>query len=125
MKKLTKSDIDEIMEKCIKLARRKPPEFFSIKKMRRFEGSCNWTDIEIDPRRTFIGTSIHECVHYLFPKWCETQVLYAESRILNQADNLDLTQFLKYLSLKLYKTELCKCLLATKKKKSQKPLKRK
>ena len=125
MEKLRKEDIDQIMERCISLARRKPPEFFNFKKMKGNWGTCNWTDIELDPRSTILGTGIHECVHYIFPKWCETQVLYAESRILNRANSFDLARFLKYLSLKLYKTELYKYILNSKEKKKSKPFKTK
>jgi len=104
MEKLRNKDINQIMSKCINLARRKPPEFFNFKKMKSW-GRCNWLDIAIDPRSTILGTGIHECIHYLFPNWCETQVLYAESRILNRAKTFDLAKFLKHLSVKIYKTE--------------------
>ena len=125
MKKLGKKEIDKIVKRCISLARRKPPEFFNFKKMKKNWGTCNWTDIELDPRSTILGTGIHECVHYLFPDWCETQVLYAESRILNQANSFDLAIFLKYLSIKIYKTELYKHILNTKTKKKSKTFKAK
>lgn len=124
MKKLRKGDIDKIMEKCISLARRKPAEFFNLRKMKCW-GSCNWVDIELDPRSSILGTGIHECIHYIFPKWCETQVLYAESRVLNQAENFDLARFLKYLSLKLYKTELYKYISNSKKPRKPKSLTKK
>lgn len=122
MEKLRNKDIDQIMSKCINLARRKPPEFFNFRKMKSW-GRCNWLDIAIDPRSTILGTGIHECVHYLFPTWCETQVLYAESRILNRAKTFDLAKFLKHLSVKIYKTEKCKSISLSKSKKKSKPFK--
>lgn len=117
MKKLKKYQLNQIHEKCLNLVRRKPPEFFLFKKMRGFQGSCNWDDIEIDPRGDFISTAYHECVHYLYPDWSETQVLYTESRLINSLSLLDITRFLKYLAIKLYKAELQKNMLKKKAKK--------
>lgn len=108
MKALTKKQIVQIHEKCVNLVKRKPPEFFKLKKMNKFEGSCNWTDLEIDYRRELLSTSYHECVHYLFPEYSETMVKYIEKRIVNVCDTLDLAYFLKILSNKLYKSELQK-----------------
>jgi hypothetical protein len=115
MKKLTKKQIEEIHEKCVKLVKRKPAEFFKLKKMNKFEGSCNWTDLEIDYRRELLSTAYHECVHYLFPDYSESMVKYIESRIVNVCDALDLAYFLKILSNKLYKSELQKRISNTKK----------
>jgi hypothetical protein len=118
MKKLTKRQLTQIHNRCLNLIRRKPPTFFIFKKMRGFDGSCNWTDIEIDPRTNLISTAYHECVHYLYPDWCETQVLYTESRLMNTLSVLDITKFLKYLAIKIYQGELKK--LAKRKKKKKK-----
>jgi hypothetical protein len=115
MKSLTKKQIEEIHEKCVKLVKRKPAEFFNLRKMNKFEGSCNWTDLEIDYRRELLSTAYHECVHYLFPDYSETMVKYIESRIVNVCDALDLAYFLKILSSKLYKSELQKRVSNTKK----------
>jgi hypothetical protein len=109
MKTLTKKEIVEIHEKCVRLVKRKPAEFFQLKKMYKYEGSCNWTDLEIDYRRELLSTAYHECVHYLFPEYSETMVKYVESRIVNVCEPLDLAYFLKILSNKLYKSELEKC----------------
>jgi hypothetical protein len=115
MKKLTKKQIEEIHEKCVKLVKRKPAEFFKLKKMNKFEGSCNWTDLELDYRRELLSTAYHECVHYLFPDYSESMVKYIESRIVNVCEPLDLAYFLKILSNKLYKSELQKQISDTKK----------
>ena len=120
MKKLTKRQLVQIHNRCINLIRRKPPSFFIFKKMRGFDGSCNWTDIEIDPRTNLISTAYHECVHYLFPDWSETQVLYAESRLINSLSVLDITFFLKHLAIKLYKGEVQKIISEKRKKKKKK-----
>ncbi len=105
MKKLGKVQIQKLYDRCLSLVRRKPPEFFLFKKMRKWNGSCNWTDIELDPRRDFISTAYHECIHYVEPDWSETQVLYAESRMRNALSYLDQAKFLKNISIKLYKSE--------------------
>lgn len=88
--------------------------------MRKYEGSCNWTDIEIDPRTNLLSTAYHECVHYLYPDWSETQVLYTESRLINSLSVLDIAFFLKHLATKLYKGEVQKVILEKAKKKKKK-----
>jgi hypothetical protein len=105
MKKLGKIKIQKLYERCLNLVRRKPPEFFLFKKMRGFQGSCNYTDIEIDPRGDFISTAYHECIHYVEPDWSESQVVYAESRMRNILSYLDQAKFLKNISIKIYKSE--------------------
>ena len=83
-------------------------------------GFCHWDWIEIDPRKEFLQTSIHECIHFLRPDWSESMVLYAESRIMNQASYLDLMEFIKCLSSKLYKKEKTKTISKSLKNKSLK-----
>ena len=98
----------EIHEKCVKLVKRKPAIFFNFKKMKKYEGICNWSDIEIDYRKEFIATSYHECVHYIFPDYSETMVKYIEKRIINTCTPLDIAYFAKLLTNKIYKSELQK-----------------
>jgi len=124
MKKLSDVKIQELYDKCLSLVRRKPPEFFLFKKMRGFQGSCNWDDIEIDPRGDFISTAYHECIHYIKPDWSESQVVYAESRMRNTLSYFDQARFLKYISIKLYKSELQRRNLTESKKKKSKKSKR-
>lgn len=120
MKKLTKKQVLDIHEKCLNLVKRKPPEFFQLKKMRRYQGSCNWTDIEIDYRTELLSTAYHECVHYLFPHFSESMVLYTEKRIVNVCDPFDISYFLKILANKLYKSEFQKYILKHQKNKKSK-----
>jgi hypothetical protein len=120
MAKLDKNKIQTLYERCLNLVRRKPCGFFIFKKMRGFDGSCNWDDIEIDPRGDFISTAYHECIHYIEPEWSETQVLYAESRMRNVLGYLDHAKFLKHISIKLYESELKRVRLAAKKKRKNK-----
>lgn len=115
MKKLTKKQIFEIHEKCVKLVKRKPAEFFNLKKMKKYEGSCNWTDIDLDYRGEILSTAYHECVHYLYPDFSEEKVAYIEKRIVNVCDSFEISYFLKLLANKLYKSELQKYILKDKK----------
>jgi hypothetical protein len=108
MKKLGKIRIKKLYKRCLNLARRKPPEFFSFKKMRGAHGYCNWTDLEFNPSGELLATAYHECIHYLEPEWSETQVMYAESRVINVLTFLEHALFLKHVSAKLYKSELQK-----------------
>jgi hypothetical protein len=108
MKKVTKKQILSIYEKCLSLVKNKPAEFFNFRKMKKTVGLCNWTDIELDYRKDVLPTAYHECIHYLFPDYSESYVLYLESRLMNSCDALDHSYFLKLLANKIYKSELQK-----------------
>lgn len=122
MKRMTLKDLNLIHNKCLNLVRRKPPNFFIFRKLGGYYGLCDYEKdvVELDHRRDVLRTAYHECVHYLYPEWCETQVLYVESRLVNVLSLFDITKFLKYLAIKLYKSELQKKFLQTKKKKRKK-----
>lgn len=121
MKRLTKKQLIQIHKKCINLIRRKPPTFFIFRKLGGYYGQCDYEKdvLEIDHRKDVIRTAYHECVHYLYPDWSETQVLYAESRLINTLSVLEITFFLKHLALKIYKGELQKLILEKTKKKKK------
>jgi hypothetical protein len=107
MFKITKKDITVIYNRCLNLIRRKPPEFLIFKKL----SICGWClyDEEclvIDHRKDLLRTAYHECVHYLYPDWSETKVLYVESRVINNVTILDNAKFLMHLSSKIYKSTL-------------------
>ena len=121
MEKLSKRDLEAIYNQCLRLVRRKPAEFFVFKKLRCC-GICSYDDdtILLDHRRSVISTAYHECIHYLYPEWSESRVLYTESRIINSISVLDTTLFLKYLSIKVYKAALINTLLEKKEKKKLK-----
>jgi hypothetical protein len=120
MEKLGKIKTKKLYNRCLNLARRKPPEFFSFKRMRGAHGYCNWTDLEFNPSGELLATAYHECIHYLEPDWSETQVLYAESRVKNIVSYLDHALFLKHISSKLYKSELQKHILNRPKRRKKK-----
>jgi hypothetical protein len=96
MEYLNKQDLQEIYKKCMKLIKKMPPGFIIFTKLQ----NCGWCIydediIEIDYRKDVIRTAYHECVHYLYPDWNETQVIYAESRLINNIPVLDTLLFLK------------------------------
>lgn len=107
MIRLNKKHITQIYEKCLNLIKKKPAGFVVFKKLKY----CGWCKpdediLEVDYRKDMLRTAYHECIHYLYPDWCETQVLYAESRLINNCSNLDNAKFLKHLSFKFYKSAL-------------------
>ena len=66
------------------LIKKSDSNFFKLKKLKGVMGYCEWeVGISLDYRKEFIATLIHECIHYLKPSWSETQVLYAEKRVIN------------------------------------------
>jgi hypothetical protein len=107
MSKITKKFAAHIYKQCLNLIRRKPPEFLVFKKLGIY-GWCLYDEdvLLIDHRKDLLRTAYHECIHYLYPEWSETQVLYAESRVINVASILDNTRFLMHLSAKGYKCAL-------------------
>ena len=116
MEKLTKKKLSLFHTRCLNLIRRKPPEFLVFKKL----GCFGWCDYEedmlaFDHRKSPIRTAYHECLHYLYPEWSETKVLRVESKMINNLSLLEITQFLKYLAIKLYKNELSKKLVKKRK----------
>jgi len=95
--KLSKEDCEVFYTKTVQLHENAEQNFFRLKKLRGVMGYCQWEDgIIIDYRKELIPTLIHECVHYLEPDWSESQVLYAEKRIIN---NLELPQIINILKL--------------------------
>jgi len=105
---------NNILKDIVRLVKSKPPSFFHIKKLRGYSGWCVWEDktngdhIQLDYRHCLFSTAIHECVHYLFPHWPETQVRYAEKRIINNVDTLSLSKLLLELTNKIYQCEFGK-----------------
>lgn len=134
MIKLNKSELQEMYERIMKLIKHKPAGFFSIKKMRKVMGLCFYGPADgsvydenvilVDYRREFVGTFLHELIHYLFPDQNETWVLYAEKRLLNYCSTFQIADFLRIVSNKLYKSELTRIYTKKIPKKTTKPLKK-
>jgi len=103
MSRLNQKHITEVYKKCLNLIRRKPAGFVVFKKL-RYYGWCKEAEdiLEVDHRKDMLRTAYHECIHYLYPDWSETQVLYAESRVVNNCSILENVKFLKCLSDKVY-----------------------
>jgi hypothetical protein len=109
--KLSKSEVQDLYTRALRLTKTKPPEFFNLRKMRGTVGLCYFTDIELDYRRDIIPTAFHELFHYLEPEWSETDIRYAESRVMNVCSALEIAVFMKHLSTKIYKCEMQKLIL--------------
>jgi hypothetical protein len=126
MEKLSKADVQSIYNQCYRLVKRKPPEFFIFEKL-KVCGLCIYDEdvIKLDHRKDVIRTAYHECVHYLYPNWSETKVIYTESRLINSVSILNTIKFMKIVLEKLYKSELYKILKESKNKNPQKNLKKK
>jgi len=118
MKRLTKKDVKTVYNRCLSLVRRKPAEFFIFKKL-KICGWCLYDEdaVVIDHRKDMLRTAYHELIHYLYPDWSESQVIYAESRVVNGVSILDNARFLKMLSVKTYECALIKERRARRKKK--------
>lgn len=102
MEHLSKKKCEILIKKCINLVKTQSLDFFVLKKLKGVMGYCYWDWIELDPRKEFLSTAIHECLHYIHPDWSESMVKYAESRIMNQVEYLKLMEFISSLSTKLY-----------------------
>lgn len=121
MKRLTKKDVADVYNRCLGLVRKKPPEFFVFSKLK----ICGWClydedKVVIDHRKDMLRTAYHECIHYLYPDWSESQVIYAESRVINATPISGNALFLKLLSAKVYKSALQKELQEQKTKRKKK-----
>jgi hypothetical protein len=94
--KLSKKDSLKLYNKIIHLIKKSNLDFFKLKKLKGVMGYCEWDDgIIIDYRKEFIPTLIHECIHFLEPTWSETQVLYAEKRVVNSITPNQVIKLLK------------------------------
>jgi hypothetical protein len=94
--KLSKKDSIKLYYKIVSLIRESEPGFFKFKKLKGAMGYCEWEDgIIIDYRRELMPTLIHECIHYIYPEWSESQVLYAEKRVINTISGAQVINILK------------------------------
>jgi hypothetical protein len=126
MERLTKKKLSMYHTRCVNLIRRKPSDFLVFKKLGIF-GWCLYDEdvLLVDHRKSPIRTAYHECLHYLYPEWSETKVLRVESKMINKLSMLEIAQFMKYVSIKLYKSELSKKIFKTRKANKRKKLKKK
>jgi len=93
---LTKSDCNILFNQIIYFIKSSEDKFFKLKKLRGAMGYCMWENgIFLDYRNELVPTLIHECIHYLNPDWCESQVLYAEKRVINSITSEQVIKLLK------------------------------
>ena len=59
---------------------------FTFKSLRTLEGWCDneFICINLKGNDSCISTTLHECLHYLYPNWSEQQVIRKESAIYHQ-----------------------------------------
>lgn len=94
--KLSKKDSIKLYRKIAHLIKKSELGFFKFKKLKGAMGYCEWEDgIILDYRRELFATLIHECIHFLKPKWSESQVLYAEKRVINSITSHQAIKILK------------------------------
>lgn len=100
--KLTNQESIKIYHKIVKLVKTAEPRFFRFKKLKGVMGYCEWENgIILDYRRELFSTLIHECIHYMYPEWNESQVLYAEKRVVNSINSKQVIKLLKVFVLQL------------------------
>lgn len=91
-----------LFERIIACIRKQKKGFFSFKKLKGAHGYCEWEEgIVLDYRKELIPTIIHECIHFLEPDWSESQVMYAESRVINSITEDDIIRLLLFFVKKL------------------------
>ena len=96
IQKLNKEESIVLFEKIINCIKKQEKGFFVFKKLKLVQGWCEWDSIVLDYRKELIPTIIHECIHLLEPSWSESQVTYAEKRILNSITIDDVTRLLMF-----------------------------
>lgn len=50
--------------------------------------------IVLDPRKEFLATLVHECLHGIFPKYKEEKILALEDHVIKNASSVDLKSLL-------------------------------
>ena len=91
VQKLSKEDCFVLFRRILDCIKSKKRGFFVLKKLKGVHGWCEWEDgVLLDYRKDFIPTIIHECIHLLEPDWPESQVAYAEKRVINTISEDDI-----------------------------------
>ena len=108
MKRFTDKKINKLYLECLEWVKKTPPKMFNLKKSWKYQGICNWEYIWVDPRQEMGRTIIHEIIHFLYPDYSETQVLYLESRMINTISFLEMAHLFKIFFQKLHKNEIRK-----------------
>lgn len=103
MPKLNNEETLDLFSEVLKTIHKMPKGFLVLKKLKTVHGWCHEEDdyVEIDYRKEFILTVIHEVIHYIQPDWSESMVMYAEKRIINTITIDDVVYLLKAIVRKL------------------------
>lgn len=99
--KLSKEESIIIFNKIIECIKKQKKGFFVFKKLKTVHGWCEWDSIVLDYRKELIPTIIHECIHLIEPTWSETQVSYAEKRVINSITEDNVIELLMFFVKKL------------------------
>lgn len=112
-KKFTNTQLRYVFKRILKRIKDKPRGYFTFKRLRGYQGICNWEEgISVDPRKELVPTIIHEVIHDLYPKNWEGWILRLESKIVNILKPYDI-----YLLLNAF---FCKLDIGVKKKAAKK-----
>lgn len=83
-KKFTKSELRYLFRRICLRIRQKPKGYFILSKLRGACGYCTYEkSIQVDYRKLFIPTIIHEVLHDMYPDQWEGWVLRLESKLVN------------------------------------------
>jgi hypothetical protein len=101
--KLTNEQALELFTEVLKTIHKMPKGFIVLKKLKTVHGWCHAEDdyVEVDYRKEFLLTVIHEVLHYIRPDWSESAVMYCEKRIANVISSDDIVYLLKAIVKKL------------------------
>lgn len=100
--KITDEESRNLFQEVINCIKKQKKGFFSLEKLKGVHGYCEWEEgIRLDYRKDLIPTIIHECLHFLYPDWTESQVSYSEKRIINTIDPDEVIKLLMFFVKKL------------------------
>ena len=96
----SKKDTYKITKRLYYLLRTHPDRIHFKKLYRSNYGTYdqNTHEIEIDYRRDFLSTLIHESLHHWYPEWNETTVLKHESLIINALSPRQIKNIIKVIA---------------------------
>lgn len=66
--------------------------------LEEFDDQPTSAEIILDPRKAVFSTVIHEVIHYIYPEWCETDVLRYEAEIVNNLTERQVKNIIKRLA---------------------------
>lgn len=71
-------------------------------RMKKYRGLTNFSEwIKLDPDNEILSTTVHECLHCLYPKWHGNRINSHEEKIFFLMSHKQITNLLKYLVMAL------------------------